>query len=160
MKFCPLCDNMLYISTVATGDDDEKSEGDTEFKYVCKHCGHSEAGQGTEVVAETTRADDSTKYNQYLTEYIEHDPTLPRTNRIKCPASACVNRPKGTDEVVYVKYDAVDMKYLYYCCHCKTFWRNNNTNTNTNTNNNNNSATMTAKIPQNDDQTVEGESSS
>jgi hypothetical protein len=26
--------------------------------------------------------------------------------------------------VIYIKYDFINMKYLYHCCHCEHFWKN------------------------------------
>ena len=27
------------------------------------------------------------------------------------------------NEVIYIKYDNDEMKYLYYCVHCDNFWK-------------------------------------
>lgn len=32
--------------------------------------------------------------------------------------------PKPEKEVIFIKYDKANMRYLYYCCYCDTNWKN------------------------------------
>ena len=124
MRFCPTCENMLYIRVEAgagPGDEDE-------MQYYCRHCGEVVPADETDTksrVAATDYADDSgTSFRAYATPYVVHDPTLPRTDGIECVRGERCSRPRDRPrEVIYIKYDARDLKYLYHCTHCRTFWR-------------------------------------
>lgn len=138
MKFCDYCENMLYVIV-----DDDK-----ELKYQCKNCNFvnvivttdkvDDDGQPITVLKQTytneikhiecnecvmdiNYVDDARNYNQYMNKNIKYDKTLPHVNNIKCPSSGCT---KETD-TIYIKYDTKNMKYLYFCCNCDTFWRDN-----------------------------------
>jgi DNA-directed RNA polymerase subunit M/transcription elongation factor TFIIS len=118
LKFCPECDYCLYI----------KNEVDAEgvhMIYECKTCGYTKREENGGLIMETVvqeQASDS--YKVYLNEFTLKDPTLPHTTTLKCPNGAC-NSNSGTVEpdVIYIKYDAAHMKFLYICTHCKTHWR-------------------------------------
>jgi len=120
MKFCARCDNMLYISLSVAS----VAGGDPQLTYTCKHCGATEysAGPSTAVLS-TDYADDQASFNQFATPYIRHDPTLPRVSDVACPNEQCTRAPEAPNEVIYVKYDPVNLKYLYHCVHCSHFWK-------------------------------------
>jgi DNA-directed RNA polymerase subunit M/transcription elongation factor TFIIS len=118
MRFCSLCKNMMYV----------KVDDDTNLVYYCKFCNNSltEAKEnGSILVIDDNKVDDNIKYRQYENKNIVHDPTLPRVNNIVCPNSSCTKKENHDNEVIYIKYDFANMKYLYYCCHCEHFWRTN-----------------------------------
>lgn len=116
MRFCDKCSNMLYV----------KVDDDTNLVYYCKFCNHSETApktDGSVLVIDDNKVDDNIKYRQYVNKNIVHDPTLPRVNNIECTSDKC-NKPANADnEVIYIKYDMANMKYLYSCVHCGHFWR-------------------------------------
>lgn len=107
MKFCNSCDNMYYI----TVEEDK-------LIYYCRYCNHKEVG-----TSEATRVIDNKLSNNveihkmYMNKDIIHDPTLPRVNNIDCKYKC----PKGS-EIIYVKYDNTNMKYIYFCTVCEKFW--------------------------------------
>ena len=35
----------------------------------------------------------------------------------------CSKKKDEMDEVIYIKYDNENMKYLYYCVYCEKFWK-------------------------------------
>ena len=122
---------MLYISLQpregskdAPTDKESSSERQQDLTYSCKHCGFVEkAPLGVGPVLSTDYADDQTSYMQHVSPFLRHDPTLPRVNDIACPNTGC-GRPEGVaNEVIEVKYDAVNLKYLYHCVHCLAFWK-------------------------------------
>lgn len=121
MKFCPTCENMLYISVTS----------DNKLKNYCKNCAYNEImdDNTAALVTSTVIGEDVASYKQYMTKNIKYDMTLPRVNNIKCPNSDCptndskVKNPKD-NEVIYIKYDQTNMLYLYYCCDCEHFWKN------------------------------------
>ena len=124
MKFCDVCDNMLYIRLEAL---EAGGGGGSKLVYFCKNCGNSIDGDDTDTkscIIDTNYIDDQTTYKQFATPYITHDPTLPRVDDIVCPTAECPSRAgTATPEVIYVKYDATNLKFLYHCTRCSTFWK-------------------------------------
>ena len=122
MKFCTGCDNMLEIELRNTNTNTNTKP---ELWYVCRHCGlaDAEGGSGSTMIMSTDYSDDKTLYMQYVTPNIRHDPTLPRVSDIKCASAKCTRPPAAEEEVIYIKYDPVQLKYLYHCMHCGTFWK-------------------------------------
>ena len=58
-------------------------------------------------------------------EYTKLDPTLPRTNTIRCPNSNCeTNKTENAErEIIYIRYDDTNMKYVYMCSTCDSMWK-------------------------------------
>ena len=66
------------------------------------------------------------KFNPIINEYTKLDPTLPRIRNLKCPNPECkFNKEDKTAEVIYVRYDDNNLKYLYICVECDTTWKTN-----------------------------------
>ena len=138
MKFCTVCDNMYYISI------DEKDSN--KLAYYCRNCGHID-DQITEegvCILNTQLKKNTQKFNHIINEYTKMDPTLPRIYNVPCPNSQCpINLAKtktksiessSTDsstesnqEVIYIRYDDTNMKYLYICTTCDTVWKTDDT---------------------------------
>lgn len=115
MKFCKLCDNMLYI----------KLNTDKQLVFYCKHCGDEtieNKKNGSILIIDDNKTNDEIKYSQYINKNIKHDPCLPRVNNIICPNINCSKKEHEDNEVIYIKYDPINMKYLYHCCYCEHFW--------------------------------------
>lgn len=116
MHFCSICDNVYFI----------KVNEDKDMVYFCKSCGNEEVKKkdnGSICIIDDNKVDDATKYSQYMNKYLKYDPTLPRVANIKCTNPACTKGDDQPNEVIYLKYDHPNMKYMYYCCHCEYFWR-------------------------------------
>ena len=121
-NFCEKCDNMMYISLRP----DASKPQENELAYNCKHCGFTttKKDEGGVVVMSTDYEDDQASFRQYATPYLKFDPTLPRSRDIECIRGVKCTRPKDElQEVIYVKYDAKNLKYIYNCVHCSTFWK-------------------------------------
>lgn len=122
MKFCAFCNNMMYIGVDAETRD---------MVFSCKTCPNREvhkASEGSLCIIPENKINDSTKYTQYMNRYIKHDSTLPRVNTVECPHSKTTcSKGDLKNEVIYLQYDMQDMKYLYHCCHCGTWWTNSST---------------------------------
>ena len=62
----------------------------------------------------------------HINEYTKLDITLPRINYIKCPNESCTSNKDDFDtdnrEILYIRYDNVNMKYVYLCTHCDYNW--------------------------------------
>jgi DNA-directed RNA polymerase subunit M/transcription elongation factor TFIIS len=116
MKFCEVCDNMMYMSA--------DKEDPSRLYFSCKNCGNVLEGSrdATECVVDVNYVDDATLFQQYATPHIAHDPTLPHVDNIKCANVQCSKKPEDGNDVIYFKFDHVNMKYMYHCCYCKHFW--------------------------------------
>ncbi len=119
MKFCKNCNNMYYI----------KLEGENcdKILYYCRNCGDANyelMEEGKCILKEHITKNDSK--NITINSYTKLDNTLPRLNYIKCPNEKCNSNNIDFDienrEIIYIRYDHVNMKYLYLCSHCDTTW--------------------------------------
>ena len=124
MEFCDNCQNMMYVEVVT-----DENEGNTKprLRHYCKNCKNSResgAEASSIMISDKSQFDASEiAYKAFMTPYIKHDPTLPRVTNIKCPNTKCTIDQGKSNEVIYIKYDSDNMKFLYYCCHCGHFWR-------------------------------------
>jgi DNA-directed RNA polymerase subunit M/transcription elongation factor TFIIS len=124
MKFCSTCENMYYIQI---SDDDQ---ADT-LSYYCRKCGNKDNVDENESIC-ISSYDNNTNVgiSNSINRFTKYDPTLPRHYNIKCPNDNCLtNEAKDGDEhiksaeVLYVRYNETDMKYIYMCTTCDTSWR-------------------------------------
>lgn len=133
MKFCEKCDYMYYISI---------SEADSNLlSYYCRNCGHKDeciAEEGACVLSTQLKTSQN-KFNHIINGYTKLDPTLPRIYNIPCPNLACKSHagpsplaesngseeadPKKKSEVIYMRYDDKNLKYLYICVSCDAVWK-------------------------------------
>ncbi len=116
MRYCKVCDNMMYIRTGAA----------RPAAYTCKMCDNEELlspDGAAVVVTDNQLLDGSVKYRRFLTPYLADDVTVPHVSNIVCPnADKCTKPETATNDVIVVKYDAERLKYLYMCAHCKHYW--------------------------------------
>jgi ribA/ribD-fused uncharacterized protein len=118
IRFCPVCRYYLYV---------EANTGQTESLYrFCRNCGYRKAdekgGLVTEMMVQERAAEG---YKILLNEFTRRDPRLPHIKKdVKCPDPACdSNHGKADPDVIYIKYDAINMLYLYICDICGHQWR-------------------------------------
>lgn len=128
MIFCPDCGNMLYMSVRdGAGGGGGESDNVPTLAHVCKSCGFSAAQDAescSRAVFTTNYRNDDVAYKQFMTPDIRHDPTLPHTDAITCAnGDGCTRPPAEPRDVIVIKYDAVNLKYLYHCMHCGHFWK-------------------------------------
>ena len=125
MEFC-VCGNMYYIGISA--------ENSNALVHYCRHCGNQDATISTEgaCVIDTHYKAGEHQFNHIINKYTKEDPTLPRIYNIPCPNHECSsNRDNSTSaaamkvpvEVIYIRYDNTNMKYLYICTVCDTTWK-------------------------------------
>ena len=118
MHFCTNCDNMYYLKI--------SQENGNSIIYYCRNCGHENNILSAEniCVSKTHIKRSEQKYTHVINEYTKYDPTLPRINSIKCPNEECAsNVDKENKEVIYIRYDDVNIKYIYMCTKCDTIWK-------------------------------------
>jgi DNA-directed RNA polymerase subunit M/transcription elongation factor TFIIS len=120
MEFCKLCDNMLYIKREVTDEQDK-------LINYCKNCSNSvelKSDNKSILIFENNYEKEKINYKLFINPYIKYDPTLPRVNNLVCPNAKCTKKKNQDNEVIYIKYDNENMKYLYYCVYCEEFWVN------------------------------------
>jgi DNA-directed RNA polymerase subunit M/transcription elongation factor TFIIS len=122
MHFCSECHNMYYLKL--------QSEDADKLIYYCRNCGHEDETLTSENICVSSSQIKRTEqnYTHIINEYTKYDYTLPRINTIKCPNSTCLsNTDAGADkrEVIYIRYDDVNMKYIYLCTQCDKMWKTN-----------------------------------
>lgn len=113
MKFCSVCD---YYMPLDMGGD--------ELARMCRNCGHREKEEGGLIMETVVQQTASESYKVYLNEFTREDPTLPHTKVLKCPNASCPSRTGSKEsDVIYIKYDVPNMKFLYVCNNCPTQWK-------------------------------------
>lgn len=118
MHFCNKCDNMYYIRIDA--------ENTNKLIYYCRNCGNEESLMGAEnaCVIKTQLKKGKQNFTHIINKYTKLDPTLPRINRILCPNAECATNTEAVPrEIIYIRYDEVNMKYVYLCSTCDTVWK-------------------------------------
>jgi len=117
MHFCSKCDNMYYIKLA--------EEDGSKLIYYCRNCGHEDSLITAEniCVNKTQLQQKEHSYAHIINNYTKLDPTLPRTKTIKCPNKSCTAASEGGQEVIYLRYDDTNMKYIYLCSVCNTVWK-------------------------------------
>ena len=116
LKFCPVCDNYLYMEV------DPESQALTR---MCRKCGHKENDtKGGLVMEMMIQQQSSEGYKILLNEFTRKDPRLPHIRKnISCPNVTCDSNKGGKDpDVIYIKYDLVNLMYLYICDICGEKW--------------------------------------
>lgn len=92
---------------------------------ICRTCGHSEQDTEGGLAMETIVQERSSEsYKIVVNEFTRLDPTLPHVKTLPCPNQSCATNSKGQErDVIIIKYDGVNLKYLYICHVCGTEWR-------------------------------------
>ena len=117
MHFCSECDNMYYIRISA--------ENSNQLVYYCRNCGHEDTVLTVDSLAITSSSVNTTDTKiTHINKYTKMDPTLPRTKDILCPNVECDTNVKHTErEIICIRYDDINMKYIYLCSTCDTVWK-------------------------------------
>jgi len=112
--FCPTCRYYLYLD-----------QNDTTLRRICRNCGYQEEDKKGGLILELDLKEKTSEgYKILMNEFTQKDPTLPHVNTIKCPNAQCdSNAGSKEKDVIYLKYDAVNLKFLYICNVCEAHWR-------------------------------------
>jgi DNA-directed RNA polymerase subunit M/transcription elongation factor TFIIS len=109
--------------------------------YYCRNCGHEENIAETNIenlcISKTDVLSNKNPFKHIVNEYTKLDPTLPRVKNMKCPNDGCDTNKKPSDEtndklipkkpeIIYLRYDDKNMKFIYLCADCNTTWLSNN----------------------------------
>ena len=118
MHFCGKCDNMYYLRL--------SEANSNKLIHYCRNCGNEESITNNEsiCISNNELIKNDQKYKYIINKYTKLDPSLPRTNTIKCPNQSCPsNKEDGTREIIYVRYDDDNVKYIYICSSCNFSWK-------------------------------------
>ena len=121
MHFCSVCSNMYYISITP----------ENELEYYCRNCGNIDNTIASENICvskvNVKHTTTPQTFSQVVNKYTKLDPTLPRIHTIKCPNDECPSNRKDDkkekkSEVIYLRYDDTNLKYVYLCSKCDKVW--------------------------------------
>ena len=118
MHFCSKCQNMYYISI-------DPNDANT-LVYYCRNCGNQDKTISVDnvTVSKVQLKKSEQEFSHIINKYTKLDPTLPRVNKILCPNAECdTNTKEAEREIIYIRYDDVNMRYVYLCSSCDTVWK-------------------------------------
>ena len=116
-NFCDDCNNTMYIYL-------EKET--SELYLYCKTCQNKIKYEGKLIYNNDHTIDISESINN--NKYINYDITLPhiKSDNIKCPNEDCKSIVNNLEsDIIFIKYDKNNMKYIYTCNYCGQKWTNN-----------------------------------
>lgn len=116
MQFCPTCDNKLNMRSFS-----QEGQEECTVALYCKNCTYTKEldkdARGMCMYRSNYSKEHPLYYRSLVNKFTPYDMTLPRSTDIPCP-SGCEK-----SEVVYIRYDDENVRYLYLCCKCNTCWR-------------------------------------
>ena len=118
MHFCTICSNMYYIRI--------NTEDPNKLVYYCRNCGNEDKDLAIAnvCISNIQIKKNEQSFNHIINKYTKLDPTLPRINTILCPNPDCNTNTKDEErEIIYIRYDDTNMKYVYVCSSCDTVWK-------------------------------------
>ena len=113
MRFCKVCENMYYIKV---------SDDGNNLMLYCRNCENTE----TEVTDLCIHSSDEyiDTEETYINRFTKLDPTLPRIYKMPCPNNNCqTNTSSEPAEIILLRYDNANLKYLYLCSTCDHSWK-------------------------------------
>lgn len=112
--FCKCCAYYMYLY-----------QQDDKLMRICRNCGYQEEDKKGGLILEIDLKEKTSEgFRILVNEFTAHDPTLPHVTSIKCPNDGCESNTGSKErDVLYLKYDAVNLKFLYQCMVCKEQWR-------------------------------------
>ena len=119
----------MYYLTLFDEDQDK-------LIYYCRNCGHKDktlVNNLNNLFVSKTEINTQMNYKDVINKYTKLDPTLPRITTIDCPNEGCKSRhmieqkdhielPEQEKEIIYIRYDDANMKFVYLCGVCDTVW--------------------------------------
>ena len=123
MHFCPKCGNMYYLKLLKEDED--------KLIYYCRNCGNEDnslAENLNNLYVSKQDTSSSMNYKNSINKYTKLDPTLPRIFNIDCPNPNCLcnksesKEEKVDKEILYIRYDDKNMKFVYLCAVCDKVW--------------------------------------
>jgi DNA-directed RNA polymerase subunit M/transcription elongation factor TFIIS len=116
MHFCSVCSNMYYLTLNA--------DNDNQLIYYCRNCGNNETNIKDIVISKIQLKKSEQEFSHIINKYTKLDPALPRVTNVLCPNDNCPTNNKDEErEIIYIRYDNLNMKYVYLCATCDTVWK-------------------------------------
>jgi DNA-directed RNA polymerase subunit M/transcription elongation factor TFIIS len=104
------------------------AENPNKLVYYCRNCGNEDQLLAIDnvCVSKTQIKKSEQSFNHIINKYTKLDPTLPRINKVLCPNAECkTNTEDAEREIIYIRYDDTNIKYVYLCSTCDTIWKTN-----------------------------------
>jgi DNA-directed RNA polymerase subunit M/transcription elongation factor TFIIS len=101
------------------------AEDPNKLVYYCRKCGNEDKLLAIEnvCVSKTHVKKTEQSFSHIVNEYTKLDPTLPRITNVLCPNVDCSTNKDGTPrEIIYIRYDDSNMKFIYLCSTCNHVW--------------------------------------
>tara|TARA_B110001469_G_C9619991_1_gene308898 strand:+ start:524 stop:898 length:375 start_codon:yes stop_codon:yes gene_type:complete len=119
LKFCENCNNLMDFCLEA---DSEQTDG--QPIYICSRCSNISESKNMNHIKYDKQFKKQNAIN--TNEYLFLDNTLPTINNknIKCINVSCKTHETNTSNIKYIKYDELNLKYLYLCNECGQKWTN------------------------------------
>jgi DNA-directed RNA polymerase subunit M/transcription elongation factor TFIIS len=113
---------------------------ENELQYYCRNCGNIDDSIAADNICvskvNVKHTTTSHSFSQVVNKYTKFDPTLPRINTVRCPNDECPSnrsgnvadvtgasdKNKSVNEIIYVRYDDTNLKYVYLCTKCEKVW--------------------------------------
>ena len=116
IRFCTVCDNYLYLQV----------EGETQtLQRICRNCGFKDTEDQGGLVSEMHIEQRAAEGYTLINEFTLKDKRLPHLhNTMKCINDKCPSSLPGKEsDIVYIKYDTENLRYIYMCYICQATWR-------------------------------------
>lgn len=145
LRFCPYCSNYMNMFIDTSSDIKykcracgfEQSAAAAEIESAASDAALSKATKsGTAPTFDECEAcildltvrekGAGSKIILQIDKYTLNDPTLPHetSGAIKCPNDKCPsNKGETTPDIIYIKYDSVNLRYIYICTRCDIRWK-------------------------------------
>tara|TARA_B100001063_G_C16777284_1_gene566661 strand:+ start:8498 stop:8893 length:396 start_codon:yes stop_codon:yes gene_type:complete len=128
MHFCKECGNMYYLKLKNI-----ENNSSNNLVYYCRKCGNEDENileNKNNLYVSKNELKVKSNYKNIINKYTKLDPTIPRIYTIDCPNSECpsnkhLEEKKGETvdkEILYIKYDNANMKFIYLCAVCDKIW--------------------------------------
>jgi hypothetical protein len=113
---------------------------ENELQYYCRNCGNIDDSIAADNICvskvNVKHTTTPQSFSQVVNKYTKFDPTLPRINTVRCPNDECSSnrsgkvadmtgssdKNKSVNEIIYVRYDDTNLKYVYLCTKCEKVW--------------------------------------
>lgn len=120
IRFCEYCENKLYH----TIESSKESDSLTYFCRVCQKTNNDIIQDGICVL--NIQYEGNQEFENITNKYTKYDPTLPHIE-LPCPNEKCKtkNNADSKSDIIYLRYDNVNMKHLYMCTTCDITWKSN-----------------------------------
>ena len=111
-RFCPTCRYYLFLQSTSN-----------TLQRLCRNCGYTETDEKGGLVMEQS-SETSEGYKILVNEFTRYDVRLPHiVKTLRCPEPTCdTNHGSAEPDILYIKYDPANLKYLYICTSCGFQW--------------------------------------